>query len=893
MATDVLGVGMALAADPRGGASREPPITARSGCTGWRSWRRSRTQCCCSAWRSSSGSRRSAASAIRPRSPRGRCSTIGLVGLAVNLACFLILRSGARGEPQRARRVPRGAVGRARLRRRDHRRRRDVDHRLGVGRSGGRRRDRRVHPPPGTGGSAETRCGCSSRRRRTGIDIDEVRAALHHVDGVADVHDLHLWTLTSEMDVVTAHIAVAHRDRAQQVLDDALGMLTASLRVGACDAAGGVGTGSPVRRDRLVTTPDGGPHDTSAALVRRRRTRRPRLASRRVAHRRRRPAAGLFDGSVALRHTLLAEAAGVDLATFDDRCRSSRRDGRACAAGWTHSCSPPSSVRSRPASACVPTITTTHTEPFHVSKNVATLDWVSGGRAAGGSRCRRRPTRRTSSAARAASRCATCATEAADAVEVARRLWDSWEDDAIIRDARPGRFIDRDKVHYIDFVGRSVQRARAVDRAALAAGAAAGRGGRRGRERRRSSPVACGRHRVRRRRTTRAHAAAPTRRGARAPSQRRGAIRREVTVLAIARRRLGATATADAAERAGGARSRTSRGSRRATGRAAGRRRRGELVAHARGVGGRRRRRAPPPCRARSRPADSLAFDVLPRLPRQPAATFGVHRRHAARAARPRSTREPLRHAPAERRRPRRRRSDMPHAASRSTSPLTSPASTARRCGATRTSGSQIELSSFVHLARTAERGKFDFFFLAEGLRLREHRGRIFDLDVVGRPDSLTILAALAGVTTHLGLAATLNTTFNEPYELARQVASLDHLSGGRAAWNAVTSPDSFTGENFRRGGFLERDDRYDARRGVHRRRPRAVGQLDRRRGRRRPGERHVRARRGDHPVRSHRPGVHDPRPVRRAAQPAGAAGADPGGRQRRRAASSPRATPT
>jgi FMN-dependent oxidoreductase (nitrilotriacetate monooxygenase family) len=124
-------------------------------------------------------------------------------------------------------------------------------------------------------------------------------------------------------------------------------------------------------------------------------------------------------------------------------------------------------------------------------------------------------------------------------------------------------------------------------------------------------------------------------------------------------------------------------------------------------------------------------------------------------------------------------------------------------------SGSQTDFASFVHLAQTAERGRFDFFFLAEGLRLREHRGRIFDLDVVGRPDSLTVLAALAAVTTHLGLAATLNTTFNEPYELARAFATLDHLSGGRAAWNAVTSPDAFTGENFRRGGFLERSNRY------------------------------------------------------------------------------------
>jgi FMN-dependent oxidoreductase (nitrilotriacetate monooxygenase family) len=126
------------------------------------------------------------------------------------------------------------------------------------------------------------------------------------------------------------------------------------------------------------------------------------------------------------------------------------------------------------------------------------------------------------------------------------------------------------------------------------------------------------------------------------------------------------------------------------------------------------------------------------------------------------------------------------------------------------TSGSQTDFASFVHLAQTAERGKFDFFFLAEGLRLREHRGRIFDLDVVGRPDSLTVLAALASATTHLGLAATLNTTFNEPYELARQFATLEQLSGGRSAWNAVTSPDAFTGENFRRGGFLERSYRYE-----------------------------------------------------------------------------------
>ncbi|WP_320773813.1 NtaA/DmoA family FMN-dependent monooxygenase [Streptomyces sp. CRN 30] len=123
--------------------------------------------------------------------------------------------------------------------------------------------------------------------------------------------------------------------------------------------------------------------------------------------------------------------------------------------------------------------------------------------------------------------------------------------------------------------------------------------------------------------------------------------------------------------------------------------------------------------------------------------------------------------------------------------------------------GSHIEFSSFAHFARTAERAKFDFLFLAEGLRLREQGGEIYDLDVVGRPDTFTVLAALAAVTDRLGLTGTINSTFNEPYEVARQFASLDHLSGGRSAWNVVTSWDAFTGENFRRGGFLPQEERY------------------------------------------------------------------------------------
>src|SRR3984885_11778724 len=102
--------------------------------------------------------------------------------------------------------------------------------------------------------------------------------------------------------------------------------------------------------------------------------------------------------------------------------------------------------------------------------------------------------------------------------------------------------------------------------------------------------------------------------------------------------------------------------------------------------------------------------------------------------------------------------------------------------------GSHIDFASFVHLARTAERAKFDFFFLAEGLRLREQAGRIYDLDVVGRPDTFTVLAALAAVTGRPAGADTNNPTFNGPDGAAGNFPSLDHLSAGRAAWNVVTS---------------------------------------------------------------------------------------------------------
>jgi FMN-dependent oxidoreductase (nitrilotriacetate monooxygenase family) len=125
-------------------------------------------------------------------------------------------------------------------------------------------------------------------------------------------------------------------------------------------------------------------------------------------------------------------------------------------------------------------------------------------------------------------------------------------------------------------------------------------------------------------------------------------------------------------------------------------------------------------------------------------------------------------------------------------------------------SGSQIDFETFRRMVTTAERGLFDAFFLGEGLRLREQDGKILDLDIAGRPDAIAQLSALAGITDHIGLVATQNTTYNEPGDLARRLAGLDVLSGGRAGWNAVTTDNAWTGANFRRGGFLDHELRYE-----------------------------------------------------------------------------------
>ncbi|MFH8727138.1 LLM class flavin-dependent oxidoreductase [Streptomyces termitum] len=116
----------------------------------------------------------------------------------------------------------------------------------------------------------------------------------------------------------------------------------------------------------------------------------------------------------------------------------------------------------------VPTANVTHTEPFHLSLAVATLDFAAGGRAGWRPQISSRAAdaahfgRRTTPALtdeeardpeRIAARLRPLFDEAADVVEVVRRLWDSWEDDAEIRDAATGRFLDRDRIHHVDFTG--------------------------------------------------------------------------------------------------------------------------------------------------------------------------------------------------------------------------------------------------------------------------------------------------------------------------------------------------------------------------------------------------------------------------------------------------------
>ena len=123
-----------------------------------------------------------------------------------------------------------------------------------------------------------------------------------------------------------------------------------------------------------------------------------------------------------------------------------------------------------------------------------------------------------------------------------------------------------------------------------------------------------------------------------------------------------------------------------------------------------------------------------------------------------------------------------------------------------------VSFAQAVAVAQTAERGKFDLLFLADSAAVNlvgsaDVRGR---MGKVVKFEPMTILSALAAVTKNLGLVATSTTTYNEPYTLARQFASLDQISGGRSGWNLVTSNNEQDALNYSREAHLGHSDRYD-----------------------------------------------------------------------------------
>ncbi|MFS0871947.1 LLM class flavin-dependent oxidoreductase [Paenibacillus xylanilyticus] len=107
-----------------------------------------------------------------------------------------------------------------------------------------------------------------------------------------------------------------------------------------------------------------------------------------------------------------------------------------------------------------------------------------------------------------------------------------------------------------------------------------------------------------------------------------------------------------------------------------------------------------------------------------------------------------------------------------------------------------VNLDFYKKQARKAEEGKFDLLFIADGLFINEKSNPHF----LNRFEPLTLLSALAGVTSNIGLVATLSTSYSEPFTVARQFASLDHISGGRTGWNVVTSPLEGSALNFGKG---------------------------------------------------------------------------------------------
>lgn len=119
----------------------------------------------------------------------------------------------------------------------------------------------------------------------------------------------------------------------------------------------------------------------------------------------------------------------------------------------------------------------------------------------------------------------------------------------------------------------------------------------------------------------------------------------------------------------------------------------------------------------------------------------------------------------------------------------------------------------FVQVAQAAEAAKFDMVFLADGIGLRAEdnpKGSLSRSAQNAELEPLTLLAALAPMTKHIGLVATASTTYNEPFHIARKYASLDQISGGRAGWNIVTSWSEAEARNFNRDAHMLYEERYE-----------------------------------------------------------------------------------
>ncbi|WP_340002209.1 LLM class flavin-dependent oxidoreductase [Oceanobacillus sp. FSL K6-0127] len=116
-----------------------------------------------------------------------------------------------------------------------------------------------------------------------------------------------------------------------------------------------------------------------------------------------------------------------------------------------------------------------------------------------------------------------------------------------------------------------------------------------------------------------------------------------------------------------------------------------------------------------------------------------------------------------------------------------------------------INLNHYIAVTHKAEQAGFDFVFIADGLHINEKSIPHF----LNRFEPLTLLSTLAAVTKHIGLVGTISTTYSEPFNVARQFASLDIISGGRAGWNVVTSPLEGTASNFNKGNHPEHRLRY------------------------------------------------------------------------------------